>query len=52
MVGVGDKNEVLRTSKINGNRQPQRVRDCRESLEFTRDLEGERFSEVKGRNIR
>jgi len=46
---VGGRRESQRASRINGNMQPQKVGD---PLESTRDLGGERLSELNGSDLR
>jgi hypothetical protein len=50
MIGIwcGKRTEALRASRKNTNRQPWEVGGWGHSLECTRDLGGERFSEIKG----
>ena len=56
VLGV-DRTEVLRSSRKNGNRQPQEVRGGREGWgwggypECTRDLGGEKLSGLKWRDL-
>jgi hypothetical protein len=47
----GGKTEALRADRKNGNRKPQEVGSWGDSLECTRDLGGERLSELKGRDL-
>ena len=49
---VREKDLALRTSRKNGNRQPQEIGGWENLPEFTRDLGGERFSGLKERDLR
>jgi hypothetical protein len=46
------RTKVLRTSRKNGNRQSWEVGSWGNPPEYTRDLGGERLSELKGRDLR
>jgi hypothetical protein len=50
--GGGEQTEALRASRKNGNRQPWEVGGGADPPECSRDLEVERFSELKRRNLR
>ena len=50
--GTGYRIEALRASRKNGNRQPPEIGGWQDPLEYTRDLGGERLSELKGRDLR
>jgi hypothetical protein len=47
-IGWGKRIEALRSSRKNGNRQPQDIRGWRDPPECTRDLGDERLSGLKG----
>jgi hypothetical protein len=44
--------EALRASRKNGNRQPQEVEGWEDHVEYTRDIGGDSFSGLKGRDLR
>jgi hypothetical protein len=51
-IGWGERTKVLRASRKNGNRHPWEIGGLGDPPECTRDLEGERLSGLKGRDLR
>jgi hypothetical protein len=49
---VKEKDEALRASKKNGNRQPREIGGWRDPPKLTRDMGGERLSGLKGKDLR
>ena len=52
VLGGGKRTEALRASRKNRKKQPREVGGWGDPPECTRDLGGERFSGLKGRDLR